>query len=432
MFRLAASSTPSTLTQTVIRLGAVAVACSALTWSLSGCGGGSRAKEYAPSSVVSFGDENSLIETYTSATNHFKDSAGASTTLKGLTYTVNSLLQDAPLYCVDSVSNPAACVTASAYTDVGNDFVASVSTFAHVFDGTKPNTVTLIERGTATKGGTPATPLQRSTVLGYNCAESVLWNQVVAHSFGKGFGDACAIDNDGAKSYAAYGATIANLQAQVAAHRAELGEGVLVTIMVGQHDILELYRDTLSHPQNEAANRQELSNRVANLANIVKDVLSTGAKVVLAYPPDLSKSPLASKNGANANLLALFVDDRFLGGNSLKIGFIPTLIRSLGSGVTTDGRHFAVVETNNLTNLQSAGYVYGPNRLCDENSTYLEPDGSVTAESDPGKLVKYCTRSNFVTNGSTSTYMWADDIHFAPLGHALIGSQAASRAYNQF
>jgi hypothetical protein len=46
--------------------------------------------------------------------------------------------------------------------------------------------------------------------------------------------------------------------------------------------------------------------------------------------------------------------------------------------------------------------------------------------------VKYCNTLNTTLQGSTSTYIWADQIHFAPLGHSLIGALGYSRSSNQF
>jgi outer membrane lipase/esterase len=437
MFRFAASSTPSNLTQTVIRLGAVAAACSALTWSLQGCGGGSRAKNYQPDSVVSFGDENSAMVDSTTLDSSSASTGSVPRKIQGLVYSVNPIAsvtayctnQTPDAYCANPITEPVTnYVKSSGSTTRGYYFTA--------VQGVKiDNVVDFLDLGTGIyqTGGSSAVALKRDVQTAYLCSRSTLWNQIVAHSFGKGFGDACAADNDGAKTYAAYGAKIADLQTQVAAHRAELREGVLVTIMVGQHDMLWLHDEVKAQRMTAIQARQELSRRVAILVNIVKDVLSTGAKVVLAYPPDLSKAPLASQSGIDKDLLALFMDDRSVGGS---LGFVPTWVRSAPS----DGRRLAFVETNNLTTIISPSYVYGPKRLCDAASTYVRPDGTtetlLSDKSNAYTLVKYCTVNNFVNSGtetgSVSTYIWADDIHFAPAGHSLVGTQAASRAFNQF
>ncbi|TAK88735.1 MAG: hypothetical protein EPO09_17755 [Aquabacterium sp.] len=443
MFRFAAaSSKPSTLAQTVIRLGAVAAACSALTWSLSGCGGGSRAREYVPDSVVSFGDENSAMVDSASSTS--LDPAGSTgKRVQGLVYTVNAVIDESLLgvftYCTDGTANqwcngPVAPATATPATPIS--FSATSDTFttggaphAYYFDtintGNTSNVVTFVDVGTGTVSSVAKNPLKRTYNVTYACSTSRLWNQVVAHSFGKGFESACALDLDGAKTYAAQGAMVADLQTQVSAHRAELHDGVLVTIMIGQNDILDVYNSVVATPALDASAASTLGARGRNAAAIVQSVLNTGAKVVLALTPDLGESPMAAALDATGKARLKAYTSAFNDG--LKFG--------MGSTAAQDGRHFALVESDLYTNpiTRSASYVHGA-AVCDMSATFKRPDGSnvLVADADYATRVQYCNANTLVTNGSVSTYMWADDTHFAPAGHAQIGSLAASRVYNQF
>lgn len=441
MFRFAAaSSKPSTLAQTVIRLGAVAAACSALTWSLSGCGGGSRAKEYVPDSVVSFGDENSAMEDSVSSTS--LDPAGSSgKRVQGLLYTVNAVVDASLLgvytFCTDSATNqwcngattPATPISFNATSDT---FTTGGAPHAYYFDTINTtstngfsNIVTVVDVGTGTVSSVAKNPLKRTYNVTYACSASRLWNQVVAHSFSKGFASACALDLDGAKTYAAPGAMVAELQTQVSTHRSELHDGVLVTIMIGQNDILDVYNGVVGNSALDASAASTLDARGRAAAAIVQSVLNTGAKVVLALTPDLGESPMAAALDATgkARLKAYTVAFN----NGLKFG--------MGSTAAQDGRHFALVESDLYTNpiTRSASYVHGT-AVCNMSATFKRPDGSdvLNGDADYAARVKYCNGNTLVTNGSVATYMWADDIHFAPAGHAQIGSLAASRVYNQF
>jgi phospholipase/lecithinase/hemolysin len=53
-----------------------------------------------------------------------------------------------------------------------------------------------------------------------------------------------------------------------------------------------------------------------------------------------------------------------------------------------------------------------------------------TAVCDPAKAatVDQCTSDTLVTDGSALLYLWADDLHLSPNGHAYVGSLAGSRA----
>jgi len=55
-----------------------------------------------------------------------------------------------------------------------------------------------------------------------------------------------------------------------------------------------------------------------------------------------------------------------------------------------------------------------------------------TAVCDPAKAasVQLCTSQTLVTDGSATTYLWADGTHMSPAGHRSLGQAAATRATN--
>jgi len=398
MFRFAASSLPVTLRQ----MGLVAMACSIAA--LSACGGGSRAKAYAPDRVVSFGDENSMIDSFTSA-NLLNSTGSAQTTLRGLTYTVNPVVASTS-YCALGGGTVGGGSTVACSS---NDSTVDSSTFDSttgvskgvVLDSNSPNVVTLITTGLATISSTASQPAKKSLVTGYNCAVSSIWIQVIAHNFGKGFSTKCPLDVGGAETYAAKDARVADVANQVNANIGQLGKGVLVTIMAGQHDILDLFDQvTVAHTKSEADATQELLGRASTLANVVRQVISTGAKVVLAQTPDLGESPKAYGLSATDRDILKRMTDAF----NKKL-----YISEMGTSVA--GRDVAGVPSDSYTNqtLRVAGVDY-TNQACNK-AAVTRPDGASAS--------------------STTTYIWADDTHVTPYIHGQMGLAGANRAFNQ-
>lgn len=407
MFPVAATRLPVNLR----RLGWVALACSAagLTLSLSGCGGGTRSNFFEPSRIVSFGDENSAFSDFTSPGLKLADgTTGAS--VRGFTYTVQSATIGATVVC----SNPpralppgevaADCGTTSNGATLGSSPTTDYYTF-YTVSSTK-----LESDGTN----------QRTVTTAYNCASASNWVQVLAGAYGRGYNTQCPLEGrTGAISYAAFGAETDDVIAQMAARRGELGSGVLVTIMVGQNDILEQFDAIRATPATttEAAAIDELQRRADRMAAAVKDVIGTGAKVVLSLTPSLNNSPRAAAQ-ADAELLSKLVvayNDRLY-------------VRGLG---TVSGRDLVGVNpdiyTNPSTRNRSYNYV---SPLCN-TAALTRPDGSLTSASPDAQDVRFCNTTNLVSGGNIGTFMWADSVRFAPLGHSLIGSLAFNRARRQ-
>lgn len=421
MPRVAAFSLPLTWR----RAGAVAGAC--LTVLLSACGGGDRAQDYRPSRVVSFGDENSMLVNFEGS---FLNGAGGSTnrTIYGQAYSVNTAVSVGGIYCLDQTTT--LCTSAQALSGVSD--VNLASTNRYFLDAVNAddifNTVSTIALGTADYAAVNNGPVKLSYNTAYVCSTNAVWHQYVAHAFGKGFNELCPSDSAGAVSYAAYGATVAQVAAQVAAHRGELGEGVLVTLMAGQHDILAAYEAVYgSSPTKTLAQaKADLQASAAQLATLVETVLATNAKLVLALTPDLGQSPLVwPSQAAGANQAGMA---------ELSAAFNETVYTQVTRVNATNGRKLALVEPNLYTNpsTRSTSYVHNKG-VCDPTKVKKPNGDAVTTTGNQAyQWVQYCTTQSLITDGSTSTYLWSDDVHFAPLGHQLIGATAAARAANQF
>lgn len=406
MFATSASFLPVSLR----RVGLVSLACSALV--LSACGGGDRAGDYKPESIVSFGDENSAFATYEGNLKAPNPSAPSdlsqaqAVTLRGLTYTVTTTATSLPVTCAaDDPLSATFCVTPVE----GVTFAPDDGLTQYVIEDTNyPNTVTRLEVG----GG-----YKRTTATTYFCNVPTIWVQTVARAFGKGYRDACPLEaNSGAVSFAKPGARVVDVVAQINANQASLKPGALVTVMAGQNDILDEYKSLGNTPADAElkAAQARLRTQATVLADAVQRVLRTDAKVILALTPDLGQSPLAyANNAAGRSVLS-----------ALTKSFNDHLyITRLGS---SSGRQLAGVNSNELTGSQGSGAAVA---LC--GPAPASPDGVVAAENagnyNLDRLLA-CNSSSLVAGGS----LWADQVRFAPAGHGWIGSLAANRAFEQF
>lgn len=391
---------------------ALALASAALV--LAGCGGGSRAKDYQPSRMVSFGDDNSAIESYSG---NLLNATGGAGTMTGLVYTVNTVAA-ASLVC----DNYAAPNFAQCSTSTGGTFSSAATTDYVVFDSA--NIVSKIEHDTTNS-------TQQETDVVYSCTSSNIWIQVVAHDFHLGYATyngstgLCPTDAyAGAVSYAAFGAKVADVVTQINSHIGELDSSTLVTVMAGQNDILDLFAQVKAGTLSQASAEAELKTRASSLATAIRAIMDTGAKVVLALNPDLGESPFAyQQTDPNRAILSDLLDtfNNYL------------YVNELG---TTSGRLLAGVNPETYTdpNTRSSTYTYNAAVCPIGLATLTRPDETAVtqAEIDDYSAVKYCNSYYSTLNGSTSYYVWADQIHFAPLGHAWIGSAAYSRAADQF
>ncbi|WP_290903510.1 SGNH/GDSL hydrolase family protein [Aquabacterium sp.] len=408
MFPVAASRLPVNRR----RLGWVALACSAagLAMGLSACGGGSRNSFFAPGSIVSFGDENSAFDTYAGSLKKADGTTGSGAMIKGLTYTVHDASVGASVVCADPrVGTPSALAVECTAANANGATLTSPTLDGYYGFSFFTSAKLEVE-----------SPNQLTTTTAYNCGTPRIWVHVLARNYGRGYNSQCAIDPySGAVSYAAFGAKTDDVIAQIAAHRGELNGSTLVTIMVGQNDILEQFNAIRATPAttDEATAIATLQARADRMAAAVKDVIGTGAKVALALTPSLNDSPRGlATDAALMSRLVVAYNDRLY-------------VRGLGN---VSGRDLVGVNPDSFTNstTRSTSYVHGA-ALC--NTTGLvKPDGSVTTGSEPDAdaNVRFCNTS-ITLNGSTSTYIWADATHYAPLGHALIGSLAYNRARQQ-
>lgn len=307
-------------------LGAAAVAGAAL---LASCGGGGQITPFAPTRVLAFGDEASLIEA------------------DGRKYSINAFRQ-------------------------------------------------------VTVGG--VTSDDPSAI---DCTRNPLWIQTVAASFGLAF-DRClgTATTATGQVLARAGHKVADLAAQIAAVQgAALGEQDLALVMIGMHDILELYarypassRDTLL---------AEARARGSALGAQINQLALRGPAVVVLTVPDIGLSPFAlaqntSSGDATRSALISALGEAFNNRMSVELINDGKLI----------GLVYADIELQNMVKFASS---FG---LANVVAPACRTDAPL-----PG-----CTTATLVDTATATSWLWADGLQLSPAGQSRLGLLAEARA----
>jgi phospholipase/lecithinase/hemolysin len=294
------------------------------------------------------------------------------------------------------------------------------------------------------EGGTPLTPFAPNRVLAFgdeasvidsagrkytvnalnattgalDCAANPLWIQVLATTrFGLVFPDCNpgGVLNPTSRILAAPGARVADVATQIDTQLAQgpLNAKDLVTVYVGQHDVLDLYGQ-LSTSTVDAllataeARGEALGAQVNRLAN-------AGARVLVVTVMDLGLTPFGrAEKAANTDL------DR--------AALLTTLADRFNSGLRTsllnDGRRIGIVLADvlvrNVVRLPAAnGFVNAINAACATAAVLPDCNGNTLGAADAAGNA-----------ASATTWFWADDRQPSPGGHVLLGTAAANRASN--
>ena len=457
MFRAAASFPLATLRR-MRQAGRVALACSTLAL-LSACGGGDRAEPYKPDRIVVFGDENSAFA---------PDEAVGTGYIKGLVYTTNSVSFLTRRYCNDKSNPTAACVLDVTPPAISDEVSGTVdeATF-QVDDGNRPfgtgafiasgefTIVRLVANGdaTVTPPGNPPptpnpnTPLKRDMTVAYSCSVNLTAVQRIAHTFGKGFNEKCPSDAAGAYTHAVLGAKVSTLQQQVndALAAGQLGKGSLVVVWIGHNDITEVTDSTTYNTQR--AKSLEVKARANQLAQIVIQIMRTGAKVAVIGVANVGYSPWATGNGfltPPPSLTSCDGKTRSACAVQLVAEFNQTL--KLGDpddtgykglqDYTFRGREYTFVEGGGITDSLVSNTAYVNDMLCPINGVTtgtpsVKPDGTIPLPDTLGNFqVQYC--SGLSLRGDSTTWLWADQFRPSPVIHQTIANAVLTRVVNQF
>jgi len=245
-----------------------------------------------------------------------------------------------------------------------------------------------------------------------DCAAHAIWVQRLASSYGLVFPECNpnSVSDPLSRIYAVAGGKVADLVDQVDQHLATdtFSGKDLVTMFVGQNDVLELYAE---YPASDQTTLLEAARqRGQTLAGQVSRVAAAGGKVLVSTVPDLSLSPFALAENTDT-------------GDSTRSQFIRALIDKFDEGLRVGlqnevGSEVAIMLTNEL--VQS---------MVKFPASYGNMSNLTDAVCDPALAasVELCTTETLVSGGTATSYLWADDTHLSPNGHTYVGSLAASR-----
>lgn len=240
-----------------------------------------------------------------------------------------------------------------------------------------------------------------------DCTLQANWTQQMADLYGFVFAECnpLARTDIKAKMYAAVGAKVADVAAQVDAQVAAGGfrDKDLATVLAGSNDILELYASFPATP--ESALIADARARGARLARVVNRIIDLGGKVVVSNMPDMGLSPFAALESAakaDPNRAALL--------SRLSTAFNE----QLGVTVLLDGRFVGLVQIDQrLQLIHRNAASFGLSNVTDGVCAVALPD---------------CTTATLLTGADSNLYLWADTTRLAPAGQGQIAALALDRA----
>jgi outer membrane lipase/esterase len=260
-----------------------------------------------------------------------------------------------------------------------------------------------------------------ATTLERSCAVRPNWVQGLAAAYGFVF-DACnptglvvnAV-NHATNAAKAVGSSAADLDAQIAA-QAALGftSRDLVTMLVGQNDVFDLY-EQMRAGLSEAAALAEAESRGKHVAGKVDEIIAQGPRVLVVTVPELGYSPFGRDLTTDADRTRLLV------------ALTAAFNQGLRTGGVQDGHFVGFVVLDDLVA-----------RMTESPSSYgalTAADVSVAACKTTVALPN-CTDADLAVGAdgvtplvsSADQAMWADAKRIGPLVHANLASNALSRA----
>lgn len=242
-----------------------------------------------------------------------------------------------------------------------------------------------------------------------DCASQPIWVQAVASVYDHVFAE-CNPNNvvdPKATMRAALNARVTDVQAQIDAQLAAggFGQGALATVLVGMHDVLDLYAQfpTVSRTAllAQARTQGELAGRQVNR------LVDLDVRVVVATVPDQGLTPYAiAQKAANTDT------DR--------AALLSDLTTEFNAGLRTtilnDGRFVGLVLADEMVQAMKVS----PSSFSLANVT-----GEACLET---VAVPDCTTLTLNSGADATTWLWADDLRLANGGQSRLGLLAATRA----
>lgn len=244
-----------------------------------------------------------------------------------------------------------------------------------------------------------------------SCATNPLWVQRLASGYGLVFPECNpnAVADPASRIYAANGAKVADVVTQIDQHLAAdtFSDKDLVTIMVGQHDLLDQYALYPNTPSADLLAAAQATGEA--LAAQVKRIADAGGKVLVSTVPSVSITPFALAENAAA-------------GDTSRTTLLKQMVDAFNAGLrlglrTEDGSKVALMLTNELMDTMHKF----PSSYAMSNVLVAACDATLAPN------VLDCTTDTLVSGATSTSHQWADATHMGPQSHAYIGTLAANR-----
>ena len=240
-----------------------------------------------------------------------------------------------------------------------------------------------------------------------DCDASPVWVQyMVLKLYGTVFGECSGAGNIGAFNLAVVGSRVDDLTTQINSYVSGSGfqSSDLVTVLVGMHDVMDLYR--LYDGTNKVALMAAAQIKGEQLGDATLQIVGTGARVVISTIPDMGLTPYALQQKADVGddrpEVLTSMTDAFNRGMRLKF-------------INLDGSQLGLLMADDL----SRGAAAQPGAYGLTNAT----QAACTA------ALPNCTTDTVVDAAANASngYLWADELHPGATFHTQLGMQAVGR-----
>jgi outer membrane lipase/esterase len=267
-------------------------------------------------------------------------------------------------------------------------------------DGRK-HSVNAFKQTTAADG----TVTESTTEL--DCTRFAVWTQLVANSFGLPFANCLGTATvAGGQILARTGHKVADLASQIAAVQgAALNDDDLALVMIGLHDVLELYAQYPTRSKNELISTA--GARGVALGQQVNALAQSGPAVVVLTMYDVGLTPFALAQNTST-------------GDATRAAFLTQLTAALNDSMSVtlinDGRLIGLA----LPDIDLQNNVKFPSSFGLAN--VVAP--ACRAEA----VLPGCTTATLVDTAVATSWLWADSLRPGPTFQARLAGAAETRA----
>jgi outer membrane lipase/esterase len=240
-----------------------------------------------------------------------------------------------------------------------------------------------------------------------DCTRYPVWTQSVATSFGLPFANCLgAAATAGGQMLARTGDKVADLAAQIAAVQgAAFNDDDLALVMIGMHDVLELYGQYPTRGKAELLAAAEA--RGVALGQQINALAQRGPAVVVLTVYDLGLTPFALAQNTST-------------GDATRSGFLTQLTAAFNDSMSitliNDGRLIGLA----LPDIDLQNNVKFPTSF---GLTNVVAPACRTDAVLPG-----CNTKTLVDTATATTWLWADNLHPSPAFQARLAAAAETRA----